>query len=37
LSALQSELDIDDSGNASKESVDNYLMGAFGVSSTEEL
>lgn len=37
LKDMQSNLDIDENGDASRESVDAYLMDAFGVGSTEEL
>ena len=37
LKDMQGSLDIDENGDASRESVDAYLMDAFGVGSTEEL
>ena len=37
LADVQNKLDIDESGNASEESIDKYLMNAFGVSDKSEL
>ena len=37
LKDMQGSLEIDENGDASRESVDAYLMDAFGVGSTEEL